>query len=356
MIERYFDCAATTPLDPQVLKEMMPFLVDGFGNASSIHEMGRRSRAAVELARQRVADLIGAEDPSQIVFTSGATEANNWVASLFGDEAWLSPFEHSAMREPGLLGGWAVLPNDGLSITKPASARIVSVMSVNNEIGARWDVRELTDAQTHADVTQQVGKLPIDVQGLDFASFSAHKFYGPKGTGALFVANPPVAPFTVGGEQEHGMRGGTLNVAGIVGMGAAAALSIDRVESDVARAIDIRNLLLDQISRIPEVSVWGAQGSVEEWSPYILAVSFAGIEGESLVIEADQAGYAISSGAACSAGSTEPSHVLTALGVDARYLRGTIRISTGRFTSLASAEEFGKLLPKIAEKLRRMKL
>jgi cysteine desulfurase len=363
MRERYFDNAATTPMDPRVFEEMRPFLTEEFGNANSIHGWGMRAQAAVEVARERVAQLIGAEDPQQIVFTSGATESNNWILSVLANNpGWISPFEHSAVKRPADCHAYQILQNNGLTLMPPQwhemtnQRPLLSVMSVNNEIGARWDVRNLVPPEglrplLHSDITQQAGKLPTDVAGLDYASFSAHKFHGPKGVGGLYIADAPPRPLLVGGEQEFGLRSGTLNVPGIVGMGAAAAIAIDELQAAIPRAKALRSLMLDEILTIPDVMVHGG----EDVSPYILSVSFEGIEGETLVIESDQAGYAISGGAACSSQSSESSWVLSALEVEEPFLRGTVRISFGKYNSYDSATKLAKIITTSVEKLRRMR-
>jgi cysteine desulfurase len=349
---RYFDNAATTPLDPRVWAEMRPYLEDEFGNASSIHAFGQSARAAVERARERLAALIGADDPTQITFTSGATESNNWVLRSFPSGVF-SPFEHSAVREPAIFLGYEPLANEELTLQPPPRrAELLSVMSVNNEIGAQWDAsafRPYAD-KIHSDLTQSVGKLPTDLSGLDYASLSAHKFYGPKGVGALYTADDPLPPLLLGGEQEQGLRAGTLNVAGIVGLGAAAAIAADEWEEDRARAELLREIVVEGLQSLSD---WQINGGVNA-SPYILSLSFRGLEGETLVIEADRAGYAISSGAACSSQSTEPSHVLTALGLDPEWRRGTVRISFGRFNNEETAAGLAKSLLHSAEKLRTM--
>ncbi|HVT12687.1 MAG TPA: cysteine desulfurase family protein [Fimbriimonadaceae bacterium] len=368
---RYFDNAATTPLDPRVREAMAPFLDQAFGNASSLHAWGLQARNAVEWAREQVARLIGAEDPSQIYFTSGATESNNWVLNA-ADEVVISPFEHSSLREPTIRrGGWILesfggrLPGDGICYVKKAGVTekirairrasqlgpetpeqelvrrrsvpalqgrvLTSVMAVNNETGAIWDVRQHAqkDDILHADITQAVGKLPVALEGLDYASFSGHKFYGPKGIGALYCKNGPPAPLILGGEQEYGARGGTLNVAGIVGMGAAAEIAMLEREGDYWKAEKLREILIDRLKGLPDTQLNGG----DRTSPFIVSVSFRGLEGETIVLEMDRAGYAVSAGAACSSRSLEPSHVLTALNLSQEWLRGTVRISFGRFNT-----------------------
>ncbi|HWA83036.1 MAG TPA: cysteine desulfurase family protein, partial [Fimbriimonadaceae bacterium] len=347
------------------------FLDGAFGNANSIHTWGLQARDAVERARAQVAALVGADDPSQIYFTSGATEANNWVLNA-ADQIVISPFEHSSMREPAIRrGGWILesfggrLPGEGACYVKKAGVMartrairradqlgpetpeqellrrrsvptlqgrvLTSVMAVNNETGALWDVRRYAQPADilHADITQSAGKLPVSVEGIDFASFSAHKFYGPKGIGALYCKEGPPSPLLLGGEQEHGARGGTLNVAGIVGMGAAAEIALLEREADYGKAKKLREILVNGLKGLPDTQWNGG----DRTSPFIVSVSFRGLEGETIVLEADRAGYAISAGAACSSRSLEPSHVLTALNLEPEWVRGTVRISFGRFNT-----------------------
>ncbi len=352
MYERYYDNAATTPLDPRVLEAMLPYLRDGFGNANSLHEPGRRAHEAVEEARQQVANLVSAEDPSQITFTSGATESNNWILNSVKTAA-ISPFEHSSLYEPAKKLGLNILHNDGLNIT-PESGIIdlVSVMAVNNEVGAKWVAPILRGnaVALHSDITQAVGKIPIDLDGIDFASFSAHKFYGPKGVGALYSRASTPEAFILGGEQEMGYRGGTLNVPGIVGMGAAAEIAADELQANLEMATKLRSQVLEALIQCKDVRVNGGDNG----SPYILSLSFLGIEGETLVIEMDRRGYSISSGAACSSRSTEPSHVLKALGLGPEWLRGAIRISFGRCNNCDNARNMAKALLESVEMVRKM--
>ncbi|MBX3119661.1 MAG: cysteine desulfurase [Fimbriimonadaceae bacterium] len=354
--DRYFDYAATTPVDPRVLESMLPYFKEDFGNANSIHGFGQRAHSAVEHAREQVAKLIGAEDPSEIFFTSGATEANNWVLRSF-ETGYVSPFEHSSMREPALDHGFSFLTNDGWDLNAPSAASFISVMLVNNETGAILDPTALrkSAAFLHSDITQAVGKIHVDVQALDLdtASMSAHKLYGPKGIGALYLrGGTSLRPFILGGEQEQGLRGGTLNVPGIVGFGKAAEIAIDERLEDERRAQALQKSLIEELSKSSEVQVNRPSTS----SPFILSVSFGGLQGETMVVEADSRGFAISSGAACSSRSTEPSHVLTALGLVDYWLKGTVRISLGRFTTESAVFELARTLNEIAGTIRRMSL
>jgi len=348
--EDYFDNAATTPLDPVVLAEMLPFLNEDFGNAHSLHAWGQRATGAVEAARSRVAGLLGCA-PESIVFTSGATETNNWILRNFPDAA-VSPFEHSSVDQPARLLGCAFLPNDGYVLASPdPPTDLVSVMTVNNETGAVLTPPDAPGALLHRDATQSLGKLPIALDDVDLASMSAHKLHGPKGVGALFASERVMlSPLLAGGGQEQGLRAGTLNVPGIVGFGAACALAQDRMQDDLGHAVRLRDAVLEVLSKVPD----HRQNAHTENSPYVLSVSFLGVEGESLVIEADARGYALSSGAACSSGSVEPSHVLTSLGLSSDWSRGTVRISFGRLNTLESAQGLAKTVADSVARLRNL--
>lgn len=346
--DRYFDNAATTPMDERVLDAMMPWLSDHWGNAHSPHQMGAEARQAVEWAREQVALLIGAEDPSEIVFTSGATEANNWVLSAYPNAA-VSPFEHSSIWERAAREGMEVLGNSGWSLQAPqGSPDLVSVMLVNNETGAILEP-PTTDALLHRDITQAAGKVTFSLEGIDFASLSAHKMYGPKGIGALYARSGlDLPPYMQGGEQEMGRRAGTLNVPGIVGLGRAAELAREEGEENRIHAEGLRAALMEEISQCADARLNTHAAN----SPYISSVSFLNLEGETLVVEMDGQGFAVSSGAACSTGSTEPSHVLTALNVPTEWLRGTVRISFSRYNTADSARALGRALRTTAERLR----
>ncbi|HVL39773.1 MAG TPA: cysteine desulfurase family protein [Fimbriimonadaceae bacterium] len=350
--ERYFDNAATTPLDPRVLEEMLPYLRDDWGNAHSIHAQGLRAMQGVDTARERIAMLVGADDPAEIAFTSGATEANNWVLRGFTAGS-IGPFEHSSVKEPAEALGYQVLRNQGEYVLPPDSNQpIISLMAVNNEIGTIFQasaMRNHTDI-LHSDLTQAIGKVTPDLDGLDFGSLSGHKFYGPKGVGALYARGAAWPDQLLrGGEQEFGARAGTLNVPSIVGMGVAAAIAADEGAHDRELARELRAIVLEGLSQVSDVQVNGGDQTV----PHILSLSFRGIEGESLVVELDARAFAISSGAACSSRSTEPSHVLTALGLEQEWLRGTVRISFGRFNTKEAARELGRELEFAVNRLRR---
>jgi cysteine desulfurase len=350
--EHYFDHAATTPLDPRALEEMRPFLEDAFGNAHSLHSRGTQAMAAVDRARERVAALVGADDPSQIFFTSGATEANNWVLRQQIRIA-VSPFEHSAVLEPARRFGASLLPHDGWRVLPPEDpVDLVSLMSVNNEVGTVWEPSDLAGPghSVHSDLTQSLGKIPIRLDGVDYASMSAHKLYGPKGVGALFARTLDLEPLLFGGEQEHGMRGGTLNVPGIVGFGAAAAIAADESEGLLHHVEILRASVLEALRTVTDHRVNGG----DRVSPFILSVSFMGIEAHPALVELDRMGFSVGSGAACSSRKTEPSHVLTAHSDDPAWMRGTLRISFGRFNTEAAAAALGARICTVIDDLRRL--
>lgn len=349
MLARYFDNAATTPVDPRVREAMVPYLGEECGNANSIHSFGLAARAAIEKAREQVATLIGADDPSEIVFTSGATESNNWVIRAF-EHVVTSPLEHSSIHDISR----SQLPYG----EAPFIAQyfdLQSVMWVNNETGAIYGGKgpkefdfARTAARFHSDATQAVGKLPVSVDGLDFLSLSAHKFHGPKGVGALFVrGGVDLVPLLVGGGHERGLRAGTLNVPGIVGLGEAARIAIEEREQDFVHASQLKEALLREIQLVPDHRV-----IVTITSPFILAVSFSGIEGETVVVDVDRRGFAIGAGAACSTGNNRPSHVLQAMGIEPEWARGTIRISFGRFNTVDETVALAKALSESVAELR----
>ncbi len=336
MHEKYFDHAATTPVDERVLAEMLPFFNELPGNASSIHHLGKRAEAAVDLARQRVANLLGAEDPYQITFTSGATESNNWVLSRFPvDRIDASPFEHSSVRN-FLSYHQCHRGESGLDL--------YAQVLVDNETGAVFCPAEEKESrgalEVLVDATQGFGKIAFDLEGLDFVSGSAHKIYGPKGVGFLYEANPHLTPMVVGGWQEFGRRSGTLNVPGIVGLGMAAELALEEREVNFAQATELRNIIREELDGIDDLKF---NESVNQ-SPFILSVSVLGVEGETIVLDIDQKGFCLSAGSACSSKSTALSPLLLSFGVEPEWIRGTFRISIGKDNSRESSRELGENL------------
>lgn len=344
---QYFDHAATTPLDPRVLEAMLPYLRDGFGNAHSIHGWGRAAMDAVDVARGQVAELLGAEDPAQIVFTSGATESNNWMARSFG-RLEVSPFEHSSMRVA------ADTFAQGYVEGSPLNPRpILSWISVQNETGQIFDLRNLP-YQTeclHSDVTQALGKVPVDLDSLHYASMSAHKLGGPMGVGALYMREYVPDPLLVGGGQEQGARSGTLNVPGIVGFGEACRLAAEEREARCKHAAELREVLLDELRFLSD---WEINGD-PPFSPFIVNLAFAGVLAEAVTVDMDAEGFAVSSGAACSASSTEPSPALLAYGYPEDRVRSSLRISFGSTNTLDSTYALAQALRRTVERLRKMK-
>lgn len=357
----YLDYAATTPADPRVASKMMQFLtLDGtFGNpASRSHRFGWQAEEAVDVARNQVAELINA-DPREIVFTSGATEADNLALKgaaqqhqARGKHIITSQTEHKAV-----LDSCAQLAREGFDVTflqpgadgivTPAMLEatlrddtvLVSLMHVNNETGVIQDIAALgalchaRGILFHVDATQSVGKLPLDVSALpvDLMSFSAHKLYGPKGIGALWVRRKPKLQIDAqmhGGGHERGMRSGTLPVHQIVGMGEAYRIAREEMADESARLATLRHRLWQGISTLSDVQL---NGSLEQGAPNILNISFAHVDGESLIMALKD--LALSSGSACTSASLEPSYVLRAMGVDQQLAYSSLRFSLGRFTT-----------------------
>jgi len=353
----YLDHHATTPVDPRVVDAMLPYFSEVFGNpASSGHAFGWKAREAVEKARKEVAALIGAS-AREVVFTSGATESNNWALGGVAKRApagrrhvAVSAVEHKAVLEPARAleeAGWRltvmpVEPDGRLAVetiqaTVTPETALVSVMMANNEIGVVEPIGAIgaitrdRGALLHVDAAQAVGKIPIDVEAMnvDLLSLTGHKFYGPKGCGALYVRKgTPLAPITIGGGQERGLRAGTLNVPGIVGLGAACAIARSEMEEEAARTRTLRDRLLAGLrSGVDGVIV---NGSLEFRLPNNLHVTFDGVDGESLMIGIGD--IAVSSGSACESASEAPSHVLTAIGA-VRASGAVVRFGLGRHTT-----------------------
>lgn len=353
----YLDCHATTPLDPRVLEAMLPYFTEHFGNpASSTHAWGWKAQAAVEQARREVASIIGAA-PRDIYFTSGATESNNLaiagaVRAMSGrTRVVVSAIEHKSVLEPASrLGreGFEVvrLPvgRDGIVDLEEAARAIdgqtalVSVMAANNEIGVIQPIAEIgrmardAGALFHVDAAQAVGKIPLDVEAMcvDLLSMTAHKLYGPKGCGAIYVRRRlPVEPMLVGGGHERGLRAGTLNVPGIVGFGRACAIAAAGMDEECRRVATLRDALLDGLrSNLGTVVV---NGTLERRLANNLHVSFPDVDGESLLIAIGD--IAVSAGSACGSASGEPSHVLQAISGDAPVPSASVRFGLGRFTT-----------------------
>ena len=374
----YLDHAATTPVDPSVLATMQRYFTETFGNAGSVHQCGQAARGAVDEARVYVARLIGAQ-PKEIVFTSGATESNN--AAILGTvyardipdrHVITAATEHHAVLEPcRWLAGRGVevtvLPVDRSGVVDPDMVRrairpetvLITIMHGNNEIGTLAPIAEIgriareRGVRFHTDATQSVGIVPLDVDDLnvDLLSMSAHKRYGPKGIGALYVRSGVcIEPFLHGGSQERGRRGGTENVPGIAGFGEAARIAMERMTGDAARIAALRDRLAAGLGTIDGAML---NGHPTARLPGIVNVSFAEADSESLLLALDLDGIAVSSGSACTSGSLEPSHVIAALGIPETYAMGTLRFSLGRWTTAEEIDTVLMVLPNILSTIRR---
>ena len=371
----YLDNNATTPLLPEVFEAMRPHLLEGFGNASSIHQQGQQARAAVEKAREQVADLLNCR-AAEVVFTSGGTEGDN--LALFGlvqpgDHVITSSIEHHAVlnschRLEQLGCSVTYLPVDGRSTVDSDDVRralrpetkLISIMMANNETGVLQPVSEIgkiaaeADVYFHTDAVQAAGKVPLNVHeiGCDLLTISAHKIHGPQGTGALFVRKGTLLqPMLYGGRHERSRRAGTENLPGIVGLGKAAEVATRGfTDGTVAQMSTFRDRLERSIlDGIEQVAV---NGGGAPRVPNTTNISFDCIEGEAMVIALDLKGLAVSTGAACSSGAIEPSHVLTAMGLSADRARGSIRFSIGKQSTADDVEFALRLVPEAVARLR----
>ncbi len=377
----YLDHNATTPLHPDVLDVMTKVLREDFGNPSSVHHFGQKAKSVIDQARSAVAALLGG-DPSEIVFTSGGTESDNFairgvaealersgrrhlIATAIEHEAVLNTLKALAKR------GWTttLLPVDQSGVVSPDALRdaltdqtaIVSVMHANNEIGTIQPIAELArlahdrGALFHTDAVQTAGKIALDVKalGVDLASISAHKFYGPKGVGAIWIRRGlRLLPLMSGGKHERSRRAGTENVAGIAGMGEAATRARGKMADEALRLTALRDRLEDAVLRaVPGTAVNGARAARVANTTNI---SFDRIEAESLLIALDLEGVAVSTGSACSSGTLEPSHVLKAMGFPAHRTQNSIRFSLGAANTEAEIDRVVAILPTVVEKLRNL--
>ncbi|CAG0963381.1 cysteine desulfurase [Rhodocyclaceae bacterium] len=373
----YLDHNATTPLDARVLEAMLPFLTDRYGNASSRHEYGRAARAAIDAARSQVAAAVGAH-PTEVVFTSGGSEANNLfikgaAACLKPSVVAVSAIEHPCVREPAAelkRLGWQLheiavdaegrVAEADFSAALAKKPALVSVMLANNETGVLQDIPALAAqskaarAWFHTDAVQALGKVAIDFRALNAAgvnalTLSAHKIYGPKGAAALVLDKRiELKPLISGGGQERNLRSGTENVAAIVGFGAACELAVARQEADAVRLNELRG-------RLEQGLVVSGAAIFSRNAPRLPNTTFfalAGIDGETLVAQLDRAGFAVASGSACSSVSPEPSHTLLAMGVEAGMAKGALRVSLGRANT---DEDVARFLQALGETVRKLK-
>jgi len=377
----YLDNAATTALDPRVLDAMLPYMKDFFGNANSIHAMGRKSTVAVEEARERIAHAIHA-DPAEIIFTSGGTESDNSVIkgvlkathkrhiipSRVELHAILHPIQYG--RTEGIKASYLnVIPSGSVTPEQVKEAitddtALVSLMHVNNEIGAINPIKEIASVCNqagvpfHSDTVQSIGKYPIDVKdiNLDFLSISAHKIYGPKGVGVLYAkAGAPWKPWMEGGSQERRRRGGTLNVPGIIGMATAMELAIAEMESNRNHITALKQQLVDGLQQRFGDHI-RFNGSVDDGCYYIVNLSFPldndqALDGEMLLLNLDIEGICVSNGSACTSGAVEPSHVLVALGMVTPTAKSSVRISIGKHNT---SEEIAFTLEALDKIVHRM--
>jgi cysteine desulfurase len=374
----YFDHAATTPVDPRVLAEMLPYFSEAYGNPSELHSLGRAARVAVERARAQVAHALGARD-NEIVFTSGGTESDNmallaYLQRFSPGHLIVSAIEHPAVLETARAlnrGGWDVdfvpvdesgtIDLDAYESAFREDTKLASVHYANNVIGTVQPVAELAriahekGAVFHTDAVQAVGALPIDVaqSGIDMLSLSGHKLFGPKGVGALYVRRGiRLLPGAHGGGQERRLRSGTENVPGIVGLGAAIELAVNGIPENRPRLEALRDrLVAGVLARVPDSR---HLGHPSQRLPGNAAFTVRFIEGESMLLQLDAQGYMVSSGSACASGSLEPSHVLMALGLGAEEAHGSIRASLGRENTEEEVDGFLEVFPPIVEKLRLM--
>jgi len=375
----YLDHAATTAVDKEVIKAMLPYFDDKFGNASSLHQFGQEAKEALEKSRETVAKLINA-DPREIIFTSGGTESDNWAIKKIaftnedkGNHIITSRIEHHAVLEScEFLGknGFKVtyLPVDRYGRVNPEDVKkaitkstvLVTIMHANNEIGTIEPIEEIgkickeKGVYFHTDAVQTVGKVPIDVKkmNVDLLSCSSHKLYGPKGVGFLYVKKgTKIAPMIHGGGHEFCLRSGTENIAGIVGFAKACELAQRDMEKRVKHEKKLADRLIRGVSKIPES--W-LNGHPEKRLPGNTNFCFKYIEGESLILHLDDKGIAASTGSACSTKSLKPSHVLTAIGLSPVDAHGSLRLTLGKDNTEKEIDYVLDVLPKIVEDLRKI--
>jgi len=376
----YLDYCATTPAHPDVVKEMLAYFTDAFGNPSSVHSCGQGGKDAIEEARGKVAGLIGARG-EEIVFTSGGTEADNFALKGVafanekkGNHIIISPIEHHAVVETAKFLEWrgfevTRLPVDEYGMVDPDEVKkaitgrtvLISVMHANNEIGTIEPIAEIgkvareAGVYFHTDAVQTVGHIPVDVEelGVDMLSLSGHKLYGPKGVGALYIRKGTrITPFMHGGGQEKGRRASTENVPGIVGLGKAADIAGREMGGEVELLTRLRGQLIDGLlERIDHIRL---NGHPSRRLPNNINLCIDFVEGESMVLKLDLEGICASTGSACSSANLEPSHVLLATGVPPEQAHGSLRLTMGRWTVEDDISRVLETLPRIVAELRGM--
>ncbi len=374
----YLDNAATTMLNSEVLAEMMPYFNSIYGNASSLHSFGRDAKAAVDLARERIAKGIGCK-PNEIYFTSGATEANNWILRgvananrTRGNHIITSKIEH-----PSILETCADLERQGFKVTYldvdsygfvridqllhylSKDTILISIMAANNEIGTIQNIQAIASIANekgipfHTDATQALGAINLNVQEMkiDAMSLSSHKIYGPKGVGALYIRSGLLVDrFMTGGEQESGRRAGTVNTPGIVGFGKAVEICTRDIVANSKKLKSLRDYFIRQVQQ--KIDMVYLNGHPVQRLPNNASLSFAMVEGESILFMLDMQGIAVSTGSACSSGSLQESHVLKALNIPADLIQGTVRFSLGKMTTKEDIDQTVDVLVSVIKKLR----
>jgi cysteine desulfurase NifS len=378
----YLDHAATTYVKPEVFEAMKPYFIEQYGNASSVYSLGRDNRKAVEEARATIAKCLGADEPGEIYFTGSGTEADNWAIKGAVYAARKKGKKHiitSSIEHPAVLETCKFLQKEGFEVTflpvdkegfvnpedvekaiRPDTA-IVSVMYANNEIGTIQPIREIGEITKkhgvlfHCDAVQAAGSIPVNVKelGVDLLTISGHKFYGPKGIGALYIRKGVRLENLIhGGHQEKGKRAGTENVPGIVGMAKALDLAVANMDEYAKKLRHLRDMALDKImKRIPHVRL---NGSIEKRLPGNLNLSFEFIEGESMLLLLDMKGIKASSGSACTSGSLDPSHVLLAIGLPHEIAHGSLRLTFGESNTEEDVDYLVDSLDEIVTRLRSM--
>lgn len=376
----YFDYAATTPTDPEVVKAMQPYFSEKFGNPSSIHSFGQEAKKAMEDYRSKVASFLGSKE-EEIIFTSGGTESNNtvlfgaaWANESKGNHIITTAIEHHAIIEPakfleklGYKVTYVKPDKDGMVSPQDIAVAItdktilISVMHANNEIGTIQPIKEIAKIARekgiyfHTDAVQTVGHIPVNVNdlGVDLLSLSAHKFYGPKGIGCLYVRKGTrLVPYLRGGGQERRRRASTENIPGIIGLGKAIELCAQKMESEAKEEARLRDKLITEIPKRIERCYLNGHPTLRLPNNVNFSVEF--IEGESMLLNLDMLGIAGSTGSACTSGDLEPSHVLLSIGRPHELCHGSIRLTLGRYTKEAEIDRFLEVFPNIVSKLRAM--
>jgi len=379
MKQIYLDYAATTPMDPEVVKEIQPYFSKIYGNPSSIHSFGRDAKKAIDESRNKIATILGART-EELVFTSGGTEANNFAIKGIayankdkGNHIITSQIEHHAIIEPckfletqGFKVSYIPVDKDGIvdpnEIKKAITDKtiLISIMHANNEIGTIQPIEEIgriakeKNVYFHTDAVQTAGHISLELTRfpVDLLSISAHKFYGPKGIGALFIRKGvKILPLMHGGEQENNRRASTENTAGIVGMGKALEISSEEIIKEFRRITQLRDKLISNILKIENTSL---NGHPTKRLPNNINVSIEFIEGEAILLNLDLKGIACSTGSACSSASNEPSHVLTALKIAPEVCRSSLRFSLGKYTTEKDIDCVSETLKDVVDKLRKM--